>query len=67
MRTGVHRGQLNGWGAQAEGEGAPRVELPGLAPPAACVSPRSLRLSLGLPPSEVRPPVEGVSPSSSEF
>ena len=22
MRTGVHRGQLNGWGAQAEGEGA---------------------------------------------
>ena len=30
-------------------------------------SPRSLRLSLGLPPSEVRPPVEGVSPSCSDF
>ena len=67
IRTGVHRGQLNGWGAQAERDGIPRVELPGLAPPAACVSPRSLRLSVGLPPSEVRPPVEGVSPSSSEF
>ena len=48
-------------------EGAPKVELPGLAPPAAYVSPRSLRLSVGLPPSEVRPPVEGVSLSSSEF
>ena len=42
-----------------------RTAGPG-APGSMC-SPRSLRLSVGLPPSEVRPPVEGVSPSSSEF